>query len=154
MPSRHLLYWLGNIFKLCTVNNTSECGIDNFEGTDSPWERIEKRIEQIEKTPGDDNIVVETNDHWFNHASISNTLKYHCARVRVLDFRDPQTKPGWFGPGPVLGKIKNSRSPRTSSDRDREKFQNLGTDRTKSNKILKTSDRFRLAVLESLLGLI
>ena len=94
MPSRHLLYWLGNIFKLCTVNNTSECGIDNFEGTDSPWERIEKWIEQIEKTPGDDNIIVETNDHWFNHTSISNTLKYHCARVRVLDFRDPRTKTG------------------------------------------------------------
>ena len=63
LPSRHLLYWLSNIFKVCAVYYTSECGIDSFEGTDSPWERIEKGIEQIEKTPGDDNVVVETNDH-------------------------------------------------------------------------------------------
>ena len=76
MPSRHLLYWLGNILKVCTVYYTSECSIDSFERTDSPWERIEKWIEQIEKTPGDDNVVVETNHHWFNHTGISNTLKY------------------------------------------------------------------------------
>ena len=77
MPSRHLLYWLGNILKVCTVYYTSECSIDSFERTDSPWERIEKWIEQIEKTPGDDNVVVETNHHWFNHTGISNSLKYH-----------------------------------------------------------------------------
>ena len=75
LTSRHLLYWLGNILKVCTVYNTSECGIDSFKGTHCPWERIEKWIEQIEKTPGNDNVVVETNNHRFHHTSIANTLK-------------------------------------------------------------------------------
>ena len=92
LPSRHLLYWLGNILKVCTVYYTSECSIDSFERTDSPWERIEKWIEQIEKTPGDDNVVVETNHHWFNHTGISNTLKIIFIQIRTFGLGCPRIK--------------------------------------------------------------